>query len=271
MGERTSVTATNSVPIIAGWECSKCKTANVSEGSIRISYTETVSGGVRSRNVQETKGKVSQRVEESWKPLIGDMIAFPFEHLQDLPQFLSLKQNTCRKCGNQELWVYDPWWKLPIVWGVVLIATLLSVIMLFEDPKEITFWVVIAVAIAFVIYYKIESKRFPIRLKKLPLESTPAIVCYNEELNEYWSRTHRFPPNLYNHAEKIQRWLSESAEEQAGSNQSNASIPQTTNATNTEILNKNNEANASDAVFCYKCGKRLKEGSSFCSYCGTKL
>lgn len=282
MGTRTTLTSSIKVPVYVGWKCSKCGTTTAEMGNMFIQYSATVGSGV-----SKAKEQLNDSLQKEWKDIALGLMHNPGDHALELRSYLFLQTGKCKGCKHKEMWAKKKGW-LTVFVSFCVTAIIIAIFIVISAYKHPVPWIVLIALIGGLVAVIVEEETLKTRIKKVPKHSLPHIMCLNEDLKDYarLKGVELNPPetmallrdavegedekatndNQLVNTQIIQEPVVEQHETELNQQQDSASEK------TQDPVELRGETNSSEnLVFCHKCGKRLKEASSFCSYCGADL
>ena len=275
----TTTTSRIALPVGMAWKCSKCGTANDTNGVINIEYSSIAAGRATSN--------IHDKLKSEWKEKALGIITNPKDYADDLRAWLYIGDGKCKKCQNKETWTRKTKLGLYYIFTIASffsgIAAVCDIIAIFRgEPYSIPVLLVFAACIIPLILMTVGERSFSKKIRPIPDECMPHIICWDRDLNEYamsknqliYSKTtvEAFNDSL-GYPLEIPEGIPSYLDTLDTIENDHIGICITVDPVfleknyNTEKASAKNDA----VMFCHKCGERLKDGSDFCSYCGTRI
>ena len=274
MAYKTRVTTTLSVPCIAGWRCSKCNAANISQAVIRNSVDTIAMTHYNTAKIDKAYEQGKNELKASWKINTMNLILSPQTNLRALRYSLFLSSPRCMACGHKELWTIHntAFIKIVIVSVAVMLFSLLFVI---TDSYKIENWIAFLVP-ALILIFTICGERFiRFRLEHASNEIFPYIISLNNELEEY-ALQHGYDISSFNEIERfvkvygngmsMEDFLVHYFNLKKPKYASSEHKPDVVSDPSPSIIR-----NEKKIQYCRKCGVSISAADKICSNCGIKL
>lgn len=245
MSTRTTMTASVAIPATIRWKCSKCGSINTTASSVGVVRQTTTTRLFTGDAEQENK----KALEAEWKDKILGIMTEPRSYAREFRAGVYKKNCKCAHCNNKEFWARDQWYLRFL--GLVFPAILFTGISAFAVMDSIGLWLAFAASVGALIYSIVEEESYKTNLGELSPELTPTFITDNQEMIDY--------------AEEKGYNIAAFEADQPAPTVFERAIPAD------EYSKSTVEPAAEQAVFCRRCGKKLKPGSVFCSYCGTSI
>lgn len=265
MAYRTTSTSSMSIPIVLGWKCSSCGKKNAVETGLTISRSVTTTS---TRKAEQYQRENKEELEKTWANSALEIIIDPCNHPDAFRESVYTKECRCINCRKKEFWTSKPRFVAltgfcMIIAVISFIAGIRAAIVNYGDPSNLTSWVIFLVTGSIVAASLIADHIFKSKLSELPDDLKPQMVTFNEEVIDCAKEQGYDLLSEKKLDDTVYIIIGKPKKEESSSAQSESTTPvdsPVTNKSNTDI-----------PVFCRKCGKKLKPGSSFCSYCGADL
>ncbi len=185
--EKTTAISTVTVPVIAGWKCSKCGAPNASKGTIKVYSSSTVHSTSR-RAVNEAKARAHDQLEATWKSdalnliMSGVKSAHPYYDGN-----IKIDDCSCIDCKKREIWSYNGLERLT---GILITLPLLVIILSIVDltDSNTPAWkgvLALLISIGLIISaFQIEKIYFS-KFQALDKDSIPQLITVNKDILDY--------------------------------------------------------------------------------------